>query len=64
MTRNSTDTESKPSKEDVGGGRDITSNLNADTILETLRNKLENSHGECIYKLSDPCKYIGHSLMT
>lgn len=31
---------------------------NADLIFETLRDKLEAGHGECIYRLSNFCKYI------
>lgn len=44
----STRVESETRESDVG--------LTVDEIVETLRNKLESGHGECIYKLVNPCK--------
>lgn len=38
-------------------GRDIERSLSVDSIVETLRGKLESGQGECIYKLSDSCRY-------
>lgn len=30
---------------------------NNDLIFETLRDKLEAGHGECIYRLNNSCKF-------
>lgn len=55
MTR--TDADSRPTTAKADGDeRDLENTLTADSIFETLRGKLEAGQGECIYKLSDPCK--------
>lgn len=61
MTR--TDKDPNPSTTNVGNddGRDIENNLSVDSLVETLRNKLEAGRGECIYRLGDPCKWSAHS---
>ena len=53
------DCNQKVAVEDTANGRDTTEcSLNVDSIFEMLRSKLESGQGECLYKLTDPCKYL------
>lgn len=57
MTRDKPESGASPISPKVeSDGQDSDGCLTVDEIVETLRNKLETGHGECIYKLVNPCK--------